>query len=96
MLVRIRFARGPKIQRKPRKNQKMALAVGSLLTPAAVMVMVLGLWRIAADLNWTSDFFISAGLLSHWQVWLVAAFALQVGARLLHRYGVSEEKGAGG
>ena len=59
MVVRIHFGHGPKVQKKKGKNKRFALAVGSLLTPAAVMSFVLGVWRLAADLKWTSEFGIS-------------------------------------
>src|SRR6266702_4153295 len=49
MLLRIRFGRGRQIQRRKGKNRRLALAFGALLTPAAVMASVLGLWRLAAD-----------------------------------------------
>jgi hypothetical protein len=58
-----------------------------LLTPAAVMSLVLGMWRVAADLEWTSSFAISSGLFSHWQVWFAGAVVLEIGSRLLVRYG---------
>ena len=89
MQVRIRFGAGPRISSRPRKNQRMAMAVGALLTPAAVMALVLGMWRVAADLDWAGDFFIPAGLFSHWQVWLAAAVALQICSHLLYRYGTA-------
>jgi hypothetical protein len=89
MRVRIRFGRGTRIARKPRKNRRVALAVGSLLTPAAVGASILGLWRIAADLKWAGDFAIPSGFFSHWQVWLAAAALLQLCSRVLSRYGVS-------
>ena len=87
MLVRIRFGRGRPVQRGKAKNQKLALAMGALLTPAAVMASVLGLWRLAADMKWTGEFGISSGLFSHWQVWMVFAALLQGGAWALNRYG---------
>jgi hypothetical protein len=87
MRVRIRFGKGPKVAKKRRRNQRIALAVGALLTPAAAMAGVLGLWRIAADLNWTGSFAIPSGVFSHWQVWLGAAALLQLCARVLNRYG---------
>lgn len=87
MVVRIRFGKGPKVSRRRGKNQRAALAVAALLTPAAFTACVLGLWRIAADLNWTSSFAIPTGLFSHWQVWLGAAVALQLCSRVLNRYG---------
>jgi hypothetical protein len=48
-------------------------------------------WRIAADLRWTGDFFISSGLLSHWQIWLAAAAILLGVATLLNRLGNADE-----
>jgi hypothetical protein len=57
------------------------------LTPAAVMAAVLAMWRIAADMNWTSRFAISTGFFSHWQVWLAAAVLLQLCSRILNHYG---------
>ena len=87
MRVRIRFSRGARVGKGRRKNQRLALAVGALLTPATVMACILTLWRLAADLNWTSTFAISSGLFSHWQVWFVAAALLFVCSRALYRYG---------
>lgn len=87
MVVRIRFKRGPQVVRGRRKNQRIALAVASLLTPFAVMASVLAVWRVAADLNWASSFAISSGVFSHWQFWLAVAILIQICARLLNRYG---------
>jgi hypothetical protein len=87
MVVRIRFGKGPKVARKRGKNQRVALTVASLLTPAAFTASVLALWRIAAGLNWTNSFAFPTGILSHWQVWLASAAGLQLCARLLNRYG---------
>jgi hypothetical protein len=94
MLVRIRFGNGPKVGKKARKNRRIALGIASLLTPAAALASVLALWRIAADLNWTSSFAIPTGLFSHWQVWLGAAVLLQFCAHVLNRYGKSGETAA--
>lgn len=87
MVVRIRFARGPKIVKGKRKNQRIAVAVAALLTPGAAMASALALWRLAADLNWASSFAIPSGPFSHWQFWLALAIALQICSRLLNRYG---------
>ncbi|SPE43225.1 conserved exported hypothetical protein [Candidatus Sulfopaludibacter sp. SbA3] len=87
MVVRIRFALGPRVGKQRRKNRRMAAAVAALLTPVAVMALALGMWRIAADLNWTSRFYIESGPLSHWQTWLAAAAGLQLCSRYLNRYG---------
>jgi hypothetical protein len=58
-----------------------------MLTPAAVVALLLAFWRIAADMNWTNSFAIPSGLFSHWQVWMAAAVVLQLCARTLNRYG---------
>ena len=87
MVVRIRFGKGLKLGRKRQKNKRVALLLAALLPPSALAAGVLALWRIAADLNWTSSFAITSGIFSHWQVWLGAAVALQLCARALNRYG---------
>jgi hypothetical protein len=90
MIVRIRFGHGPTIQQKHRKNQHVALALASLLTPAAVLACVLAFWRLTADFKATSAFPIATGLFSHWQVWLGGGAILQLCVILLNRYGKSE------
>lgn len=91
MVVRIRFRRGPRLVRKRGSNRRAALAVASLLTPAAVIAGVLAVWRIAADMKWASSFAITNGFFSHWQVWMAAAAFLQLCSRVLNRYGKSED-----
>ena len=91
MRVRIRFVRHPRTATRRRRNQRVALAVAALLTPAAAVAAALALWRIGADLEWANSFAIPSGIFSHWQVWLGAAAALQFCSRILNRYG----KGAG-
>src|SRR5258706_9935957 len=39
----------------------------ALMTPASVIALVLGLWRLTADLEWTGSFLISNGFFSHWR-----------------------------
>jgi len=90
MVVKIRFSSGARVRQKRRKNQHVALALASLLTPAAVMACVLTLWRLAADLNFTGQFPITDGLFSHWQVWVTVAATLQFLAIVLNRYGKPE------
>jgi hypothetical protein len=89
MVVRIRLTSGARVRQKPRKNQHIALAMASLLTPAAVLACVFCLWRLAADLNAMGQFPIPSGLFSHWQVWVTLAGSLQFCATLLNRYGNS-------
>jgi len=89
MVVRIRFGKGLKVGKQRRKNRRVALAVAAMLTPAAFLVGVVGIWRLSADLGLTSGFAISSGLFSHWEVWLATAVVLQLCAGLLNRYGKS-------
>ena len=66
---------------------EMAAAVTSLvLNPAAVTATALAFWRMAADMNWTNEFFISKGLFSRWQVWIAVAIALKLSANHLNRH----------
>jgi hypothetical protein len=83
MLVRIRWERRSAI---PPQLQEVALALAALLTPFSLVAFTLALWNIAADLRWLGEFFISRGLFSHWQVWLILAATLLLVARLLDRY----------
>src|SRR5687767_13396696 len=46
--------------------------------PTAFLAGVLGLWRFGVDLEWTNEFFIRAGFLSHYQMWFAVAFALPI------------------
>jgi len=61
-------------------------AVEWMLAPLSLMAFVLGFWRLGADLNWTGEFAISAGLFSHWQVWMVIAVAMRLGASSLRHH----------
>jgi hypothetical protein len=94
MIVRIRFGRSTTVGRRPRRKRRFAAGLAGLLTPAAVLAAVFGLWRIASDMNWTGSFAIPQGFFSHWQVWLGAALALQVCAHLLNRYAREGETAA--
>ena len=94
MVVRIRFAKGHKLGRKRQKNRRLALVLAALLPPSALAAAILGLWSIAADLNWANSFAISSGIFSHWHIWLGAAVALQLCGRALNRYGKSGDPAA--
>lgn len=61
-------------------------AFGRGLNLASAVALLAALWRLGADLNWTSRFAFSQGLLSHWQIWLALAVLLQVAAAILQRY----------
>ena len=86
MVVRIRFGRGSRVGQRRKKNQRAAVALAALLTPAAVMALALGIWSVAAGLQWTQSFAIPSGLFSHWQVWMGVAVVLQLCSRVLNRY----------
>jgi hypothetical protein len=87
MVVRIRFANGPKLGQKRQMDRRAAQLAAALLSPAALVAFLLAWWRIAADLSWTNSFAIPTGLFSHWQVWMAAAVLLQLCSRMLNRYG---------
>lgn len=88
MVVRIRLSRAVGRRREGHAGSTILLGMAALLQPAAVMAGVLAVWRFGADLQWTSEFAISSGLLSHWQVWLAIFLVLESGAILLNRMGL--------
>lgn len=56
----------------PRRSEGLGqalLALQFLLSQAALVSLVFGLWRLGVDLNITGQFILDQGLLSHWQVW---------------------------
>lgn len=87
MIVRIRLRLGPAFAYGLRRNRQVASFAAALLTPAAVMAFVLGVWRLASDLDFAGQFVISQGLFSHWQVWIAMAGLLQTCASILNRFG---------
>jgi hypothetical protein len=89
MVVRVRFRRGPLVSRQSRKNRRLAMLGASSLTMVSISCASLGLWRMGTDLQWAGAFVFSAGLLSHWQVWIGAASLSQYGSFRLARYAKS-------
>lgn len=85
MVIRIRPFRRPSLGSSPLRRQ-IALAAGSLLTPASLMAYVLAGWRVGADLDWTGEFAIERGIFSRWQVWLALAVTLHAAAIQLLRF----------
>jgi hypothetical protein len=75
------------LERRLAKNRELASMAAALLTPAAAMALILGVWRLGSDLGWTGEFAIPRGLFSHWQVWIAMAGILQTCASILNRYG---------
>lgn len=86
MVVRIRFGRGTVVSRRKGKNSGAARLLASLLTLVSVCLGSMGLWRLAQDLDLAGDFVFKDGILSHWQVWLGGAGALQYTCWRLARY----------
>ncbi len=58
---------------------QLANVLVALLTPAALVALVFGIWRVCTDLGWGGAFVISGGFFSHWQVWI----ALSIGLKML-------------
>lgn len=63
------------------------MALAAMLDPAAVVLLAIGLWGMAAELNLVGRFAIASGFFSHWQSWLAAASGLELSALALNRYG---------
>ena len=63
------------------------LAVSWLaLKLVAVLAAALGAWRLGADPGWTRQFFVTEGILSHYQLWFALAILAQTAAIMLsHR-----------
>ena len=60
-------------------------ALSFLLNQTALAAFVFGVWRLGVDLGVAGQFVFSAGLFSHWQVWMVCAVALRMMASHLNR-----------
>jgi hypothetical protein len=86
MIIRLRFGQGRAVGKHKGKNRHIALAANAILLPVAVMFYVLGVWRLASDLNLARPFTVT-GILSHWQVSMLIGAGLHFCARRLMRYG---------
>ena len=86
MVVKIRFGLGPVVSRRKGKNGRIAVFVASLLTLGAICLASLGIWRLCQDVGLAGDFIFTDGFLSHWQVWIGAAAAMQYSCWRLTRY----------
>ena len=74
------------MSRRVGKNSRLAKLAASLLTLVSISCAALGIWRLGTDLEWAGDFVFSGGLLSHWQVWVASAIAVQYLSWRLARY----------
>ncbi len=86
MIVRVRLGRGAARSGRAGKNSRMARVAGYLLTIASISCASFGVWRLGDDLGWAGAFVFTAGVLSHWQVWIAAAIAAQYLAWQLTAY----------
>jgi hypothetical protein len=91
MLVPQTYAFEPAMRKLIQRPRRLAPVVSYLMAPVALVGYMLAFWRLGADLNLVGEFFISQGLLSRWQVWLVLAILTQVAAKELNRLAHSEE-----
>jgi hypothetical protein len=66
---------------------QLANVLVALLTPAAVVALVMAMWRVSADLGWASTFLIGGGLFSHWQVWIALSIGLKTLSSTLIAWG---------
>ena len=94
MIVRLQVSYGQTLRRVQHVNRQVAIGLASLLTPVSLMALVLGFWRLGADLNITGAFAISRGIFSHWQVWMALAIVMQAAAIVLGRVGHRDEYGS--
>ena len=96
MIVRIRFGRSPRVEKRKGKNSGVAWLSAVLLTIISVCCVTLTVWRLGVDFGWAGDFvFPDTSLLSHWQVWLVLSIGIEFAAFRLNRYGKVPETAAG-
>jgi hypothetical protein len=58
-----------------------------LLTPAALVALVFGIWRVSMDLGWAGAFPVSGGFFSHWQVWIALSIGLKMLSSMLIAWG---------
>jgi hypothetical protein len=87
MQIRLRLGKGVHVQRKPNKNQKLALAAASLLAPMVLVAALFAIWRVAADLGMAQAFAFDSGPLAHWAAWVGLALCLGWLTHRLNRYG---------
>jgi hypothetical protein len=68
-------------------SRQLANILVALLTPAALVALALGLWRVCADLGWAGAFLLSDGFFSHWQVWIALSIGLKMVSSTLIAWG---------
>jgi hypothetical protein len=86
MVVKIVFGQRPVAPHRPGNDSRLATLAASVFTLVSISFASLAIWRIGTDLEWAGDFVIPSGFLSHWQVWMGAAIAVQYLGWRLGRY----------
>lgn len=71
---------------------QLANILVALLTPAAVVAFVMGMWRVGTDVGWAGAFLISGGFFSHWQVWIALSIGLKMLSSSLISWGARSNK----
>ena len=94
MLVKIRLPRGIEVGRNKRRIAPLTFIAAGLLRMAAVLCLMLALWRLTNDLGWTGAFVVDEGFFSHWQVWLALTLGISILSFRLLRYSRRAEPAA--
>ena len=87
MLVRIPFARRPLVHKGKVTDVRTVQAVATLLTPISIACVLMGAWKVGADMDWAEPFAIDKGIFSHFQVWFALGAGVQAASWRLARYG---------
>src|SRR5271163_4162315 len=66
---------------------QLANILVALLTPAALVALVFGVWRVCMDLVWAGAFPVSGGFFSHWQVLIALSIGLKMLSSMLIAWG---------
>jgi hypothetical protein len=90
MVVRIRV----QVSRPGVFSRNAALLLSTLMTPLALAAWVLGVWRLAADAGWMSQFAIGDGPFSRWQVWMAVGIGLQFASFVFNRVAGGDDDSA--
>ena len=87
MVIRIRWQ-----SVEPAEWSRVALAIGSLFAPLALLAFSVAFWAFAAEARWTNGFPIQVIMFSHWQVWLAIAALLMVVRQIVEGIGMPNDR----
>ena len=66
-------------------QSQVALALAALFAPSALLAFTVCFWSFAAELGLVGEFYVRAGIFSHWQVWFALAGALPFAGTAIRR-----------